>query len=72
VTARLTRHQARALAVISVRAATRFRRAKHLSDAGNSIEDAAQSLGMTVGGVKSMLAREVGSSCWPIREKRHG
>jgi predicted transcriptional regulator len=65
---KLTRNQSKAHIAIRVRAQVRARQAKDLSAKGLSIEEAATALGMTLGGVRSMLFREVGSSCWPIQQ----
>lgn len=66
---KLTRGQMKAHAKIRVRAEARFRQAKDLSSKGLSLDEAAMALGMTKGGVKSMLTRELGTQCWPIESE---
>lgn len=66
---RSTRGQRKGRATRVARAAARMNRLRALSDEGVTMEDAAQAVGMSKKGVKSMLTREVGSARWPIRQE---
>jgi len=55
------------VAVRVAKADARFRRVRDASDSGESIEDAASLVGMTVAGVKAMIRRKTGSTSWPIK-----
>ncbi len=65
-----THRQAKAIAVRQAKAARRWAIVRDASAAGKSKFEAAAMAGLTVGGLASLLAREVGDRGWPISSER--
>lgn len=62
----LTNAQRRGHATSKARAQARLAKARELSAANATREEAASAIGVTIAGLRSLLQREVGSSRWPI------
>lgn len=60
-------YQLRGSVARKAKANLRFQRARDISDAGGTIEDAAEATGMTIGSIRQLLYTRVGSKCWPIK-----
>lgn len=66
VAKKITHQRVRAWAGNTARGRLRFERLIQLGADGYTIEEAAATLGMTVGGVRSNARAHCGSTLWPI------
>lgn len=61
-----TRSQARGALIQKARARLRYQQVCQHSAAGSTKQQAAAAIGITTGGIDSMLYRELGATAWPI------
>lgn len=65
-----TKAQSRGAAVQKARARLRYQQVCQHSEAGSTKQEAAAAIGITVGGIDSMLYRELGTTAWPLATSR--
>ena len=64
-----TSAQLRGAMVQKARARLRFQQVCQHSEAGSTKRETATAIGITVGGIDSMLWRELGTTAWPIAQQ---
>lgn len=65
----MTRAQHKGQLTMSLRAKQRLNTARTLSQAGVSLKDAAERIGMKQKGLEELLRRNFGTQRWPIAEE---